>query len=335
MISEILIVIFHLFLAFLICFFLIKWWIKIAKEHKSMLVPDMNKYDKPLVPKTGGIVVTISIILTIFIYIFFKTFLLNSSSHIIEILTLTITLILACFIGFMDDIFGWEKSSITGYKKILMTIPVAIPLMVINAGHSSIILPFFGNINLGLFYPLLIIPLSIIGTTNGFNLLGGYNGLESGLGIIIFSALGAISLITGQKWLALIAGVIVFSLLAFFIFNKNPAKIFPGNTLTYVIGSLIGCFAILGNIEKSALILFLPFIIEGFLKLRSKFKAHCMGIPNKDNSLEMPYKKIYSLTHLSLWFMRKIKGKAYENQVVYLLFILEIILAIIAIALAL
>jgi len=308
---------------------LTKFWINIAKHKKDMLQPDMNKYNPaPTIPKTGGIAVMLSIILSLFVYIFFKTFFLQSTTHIVETLTLIITVFMAFLIGFVDDIFGWKNSSITGYKKILMTIPIAIPLMIINAGHSTMGLPFIGNVNFGLIYPLVIVPLALIGTTNGFNLLAGFNGLETGLGIIIFAVLGTTAFFTGQVWLVLIAGIIIFSLLAFFLFNKNPAKIFPGNTLTYVIGCLIGCFAILGNMEKIAFLLFIPFIIEGFLKLRSKFKAHNFGIPNKDNSLEPRYKQNYSLTHIALRILKKMKKKVYENDIIYFMFIVELILVL-------
>ena len=169
-----------------------------------------------------------------------------------------------------------------------MTLPIAIPLMVVNAGQHSMSIPFLGSIEFGWIYPLILIPLAVMGTTNGYNILAGYNGLEAGLGIVIFSALSIISLITGQLWLALIGGIIVFALLGFFIFNKYPSKIFPGDSLTYSLGALMACFAIFGNMEKLALILFIPFIAEGFLKLRSKLKAENFGIPNKDNSLESP-----------------------------------------------
>jgi len=332
MIEEILIAILCILVSFILSFFFVKFWIRITRSHSSMMQPDVNKYGNPLVPKTGGIVILMSITFSIFLYIFCKIFLLNSIIHVIEIFSLLLVMLFAGFIGFIDDIFGWKKSSITGYKKILMTIPIAIPLMVINAGHSSIILPFIGSLNLGLLYPLIVIPLAIVGTTNGSNLLGGFNGLETSLALVIFSTFGLISFFTGQIWLSLIAALIVASLIAFLIFNKNPAKIFPGNAFTYVVGSLIGCFAILGNMEKAALILFIPFIIEGFLKLRSKFKAHCMGIPNRDNSLELRYKENYSWTHIAMKIIKKIKGKVYENEVVLFIVIIELIFDLIALS---
>ncbi len=326
--GEVFIAILHFIVAFLVAILLTKWWISVAKRNK-LEGKDMNKYSKPPVAEAGGIAVVISIVLTIMLYIFFKTFVLNSMTNLVEILILVITLLLACFIGFVDDILGWKKG-IAGWQKILMTIPIAIPLMVINAGQHIMSVPFLGLIDFGLFYPLVIVLLAVVGTTNGVNLLAGYNGLEASLGTIIFLTLGAISLATGHIWLVLIAGIIVFALLGFLVFNKFPAKVFPGDTLTYGIGALIACFAILGNIEKLALILFIPFIIEGILKAFGGFKAENFGKVNKDNSLEAPYKRTYSLTHVALKLLKKIKPshKVYENDVVLSLVILEIFLAI-------
>ncbi len=325
--NEILIAILHLIFAFIITLFLTKWWINLSKKNKQMLVPDMNKYKKPLIPKTGGIAFVMAIILTVLLYIFFKTFILETTTHLIEIFVLIVTVLLACFIGFIDDIFGWRKS-LKGWHKILMTIPIAIPLMVINAGHSIMSVPFIGPVEFGIIYPLVIVLFGIVGATNGYNLLAGYNGLETGLGMVIFSTLGIIAFLSGQVWLALIAGIIVISLLAFLIFNQYPAKIFPGNSLTYSLGALIAVFAILGNMERAAFLLFIPFIIEGFLKVRSKFKADNFGKPNKDNSLEPPYKKTYSLTHCMLKFLKRTKGKVYERDITNNLILAEIILAI-------
>lgn len=319
-----------LLFALFVNFFIIKYWIDIAKKSESMLVPDMNKYKKPLIPKTGGIAVMVSTILAIFIYIFFKTFVLQTTTHFAEVLALIVVLLLAGLIGFIDDIFGWRKS-LTGKQKILMTIPIAIPLMVINAGHSIMSIPFIGAVDFGLIYPIVIIPLGVIGATNGYNLLAGHNGLEAGLGIIIFSVLSIVAFLQNQYWLALIGGIFLISLLVFYFFNQFPAKIFPGNSLTYIVGALIACFAILGNMEKVAFLLFIPFIIEGILKARSKFKADNFGKPNKENNLRLPYRKIYSLTHLVMKILKKIKPshKVYEREVVNVLLVMELILAII------
>lgn len=328
MINETLIAILHFVIAFLVCLGLTKWWLSVARKYK-LQGRDQNKYNKPLVSEAGGIAVVISVVIALMLYVFFKTFMLHSMTHLVEVLTLSVTLLLACFIGFIDDILGKD---LAGWKKVLMTIIIAVPLMVINAGTHSML-----GIEFGLLYPLLLIPIAMIGATNGYNLLAGYNGLEAGLGAIIFAVFGLIAWATGQAWLALIAGIIVLALLAFLVFNKFPAKVFPGDSLTYSLGALVACFAILGNMEKAALILFIPFIIEGILQARGKFKTENFGIPNKDNSLEVPYKKIYSITHILLRVLKKAapSKKATELKVTNNLILLEVILAVIVLIIVL
>jgi UDP-N-acetylglucosamine--dolichyl-phosphate N-acetylglucosaminephosphotransferase len=327
MIAEISIAILQVLIAFFVCLWLTKRWIVLARA-RGFVGKDMNKPHKPVVAEGGGIAVVISIVFSLFLYIFFKTFVLKTQSHIIEILAFIITLLLACFIGFVDDILGWKKG-LSGGKKILLTIPIAIPLAVINAGHSTMHIPLIGSIDFGLIYPLILVPLAIIGTTNGFNLLAGYNGLEAGLGAIIFASFAVAFLLTMQPWLLLISAIILACLLSFLVFNKYPAKVFPGNCFTLSIGSAIGAFAILGNIERFALILFIPFIIEGILKARSKFKAENFA-RQSSLGLTKPYKKIYSLTHAALAILNRIKRKTTELDVVLSLYAFQLLFVLLA-----
>ena len=326
---EILIAVVLIVLDFFISFALTRYWIKSAKKNE-LVGKDMNKFSKPPVAEAGGVAVVLSIVLGILIYIFIKTFIFKTETHIIESLVIITSILLAGFIGFIDDILGWKKG-LKPWHKMLLTFIIAIPLMVINAGHSTMSLPLFGQIDFGIIYPLILIPIGVVGCTNGVNLLAGYNGLEASLGAIIFIIFGIVAIQTNLIWLALIIGLVIASLMGFLIFNKYPAKVFPGDSLTYLVGALIGCFAIIGNMEKIALILFIPFILEGILKAKSKFKAENFGKVNKDNSLEAPYKKSYSLTHLSLKILKKIKPshKVYEKDVVLSLVLFEIILGII------
>ena len=99
--------------------------------------------------------------------------------------------------------------------------------------------------------------------------------------------------------------------------------------MTLTIGSVIAGMAILGSFEGIALFIFIPYILETVLKLRGKLRMQSFAIPNKDGSLEMPYDgKIYGLTHLSIFILKKFKKKVYEKDVVYLIFIFQIILCL-------
>jgi UDP-N-acetylglucosamine--dolichyl-phosphate N-acetylglucosaminephosphotransferase len=89
------------------------------------------------------------------------------------------------------------------------------------------------------------------------------------------------------------------SLLGFIKYNWYPARILPGDSLTYLLGSIVASGVIVGNMEKVGVIVLLPFIIEFFLKARARFKASCLGKLRKDGKLNPPYgKRIYSITHI-------------------------------------
>jgi UDP-N-acetylglucosamine--dolichyl-phosphate N-acetylglucosaminephosphotransferase len=120
----------------------------------------------------------------------------------------------------------------------------------------------------------------------------------------------------------------VSSMLAFLWFNKYPSRIFPGDTLTYFVGSLFAVVAVMGNFQSIAVLIMAPYILEGFIKSREIhyiyknkkiFKPECFGIPDSNNDLKPPYPQIWSVTHLALRIVRRLKGKAYENDVTLLI----------------
>jgi UDP-N-acetylglucosamine--dolichyl-phosphate N-acetylglucosaminephosphotransferase len=294
----------------------------------------MNKYAKNKVAGSGGVIVVLGFLLSVLFYIAIKTFYFKDSGNIIEIFSLTTSILMLAGIGLIDDLFGWWHGGMSKRLRLFLCLFAAIPLIVINAGHSGINIPLLGKMNIGLLYPLVIIPIGVIGASTTFNFLAGFNGLEAGQGIIIISALSLVAFLTGSSWLSIIGLCMVFSLLAFWFFNKTPAKVFPGDVITYAIGGLIAIMAILGDMERIAVFFFIPYIIEVILKCRGNWKKwgiQSFGIPNKDNSLESPYNgKIYGLTHFAIKALKKIKkdGKVYEKEVVLFIHLIQIFVII-------
>jgi len=306
-------------------------WIRKCKN-VELLWEDMNKYKHPKnVAASGGIVVIMAFIIGVLAYIAVRTFVMNDLNGITrEILGLLSVVLILAVVGLTDDMLGWKHGGLSKRMRIFLALIASIPLVVINAGDSIINLPFIGAVNIGIFYPLVLIPIAIAGATTTYNFLAGFNGLEAGQGIIILSFLSFIAYVTGSSWLAMVGLCMVASLIVFYYYNKFPAKVFPGDILTWSIGALIACMAILGNFEKIALFVFIPYILETILKVRGKLKKQSFGIPNKDGSLEMPYDKIYGLTHLSIFILKKFKSKVYERDVVYFIFAVQIIICLAA-----
>jgi len=301
-------------------------WIRRAKN-VGLTGRDIQKIKKEEVAESGGVMVIAGFALGVLSYVALKTFVLKDTEGLIEIFALLTTIILISYIAFTDDILGW-KIGLKKSTRLALVVLASVPLMAINAGESLISLPFLGEINLGVIYPLILIPLGIVGATTTYNFLAGYNGLEAGQGILILSAVSAVAFFTGHAWLSIIVLCMVVSLIAFLIYNMNPAKVFPGDSLTYSVGGLIAVAAILGNFEKIAVFFFIPYIIETGLKFRGNLNKESFSKVDKNGNLSLMYEKIYSLTHLSVYLWNMTRYKATENKVIFSIWIFQIILII-------
>jgi len=323
-------------ISFITTFFLIPKTIALLSR-SGILGIDQQKKDKPRVPTSGGIVVGGGFIAGMMVYIAANTFLLKADINVTFLLAATCSVLIGAMIGLLDDLHVISKPranaegvieyrvGLKQWQKPILSILAAVPLMAVRAGQTSLTLPFIGSINFGIWFPLLLIPVAVICVTNAYNMLAGMNGLESGLGFVSFLALGIFIFLRGQIEGALIAFAAAFSLLAFLKFNSYPARILPGDSLTYFAGAAFVAAAIIGNVEKFAIIIFLPWIIEAFLKLFSRFKASSLGILQPDGTLTPGNGSIRSLTHL---VMRS--GRFTEKQVTAILIGFEIVVCIAA-----
>lgn len=305
-------------------------------EGAGIIAIDMQKKEKPKMATSGGVPIMVGLLGGLFSYIFITTFITRAGTNITLLFASIISVIIITVLGFLDDINiqtlrnskSKEKDIRVGLKqwqKALIPLIAATPLMIISAGTSMVSIPLIGNINLGVIYPIIVIPLIIGFTSNAFNMLAGMNGLESGLGMILLTSTGLYSLFYGTIEGAIIALTLAGALLAFLKYNSYPAKYLPGDSLTYLIGSAFGASIIIGNIEKFALIAFIPWFIEYVLKARSKFKASSLGVLQKDGTIKPKYEnKTYSLTHIAMRIVKK------EENVTPLLIAIETIFCLLA-----
>ncbi len=317
--------------AFSVTLLFLPWWIKYLWRI-NLVVKDKNKQGEPLVPISGGVIVLCGTLAGLMLFVFFRTFFSHSGTGLIldgasfaQLFATIVTIFIITLIGFIDDLFIYKSkersAGLHQWQKPLLTLAAAVPLMAINAGTKTMLLPFFGHVNFGSFYPLLFVPLGVVGASNMVNMWGGFNGLESGLGLIYTFSLGLYAYYHHRYIAALIALMVFASLLAFYFYNKFPAKILAGDSLTYLLGAVLASIAIVGNLEKAALIISIPFIIELILKLRGNLKKQSYGC-FKNGTVHSLYPKIYSLPH---FFTRT--GKFTEPQIVFFMYLIEAIFA--------
>lgn len=311
-----------LIVGFVLSYSFTSLWIDMAKK-KGLVGKDMHKRMGLDVAEAGGIAFLTSFVLIVLFYILANVFLFKSNTNVIELFALLCSLLIAGFIGFSDDIIGW-KIGLNKLSRVFLLVFASIPLVVINAGVSTVL-----GIEFGILFPLILVPVGIVGTTATFNFLAGFNGLEASQGILILGALSIVSYINGSAWLTFVLASMVVCLLGFYLLNKWPAKVFPGDVLTYSVGAMIAIAAVLGNMEKIAIFFFIPYIIEVGLKVRGKLKRESFAKLGEEGGLELPYKKLYSLTHVAIWVLKKFKKRVYEKEVVYFINAFQILVIVI------
>ena len=159
-----------IFASFLSTLLVMPAWIRKAKQI-DLIWEDMNKLPRERnVAGSGGIIVVLGAMVGIFLYIALQTFYFkNIDGTLIKIFAIICSVLLVSGIGFIDDLFGWKKGGLSIRSRIFLVLFSAIPLMVINAGESTM----FG-INFGILYPLVIIPIGVLGATTTFNFLAGF-----------------------------------------------------------------------------------------------------------------------------------------------------------------
>lgn len=295
----------------------------IQRMHARKIVgKDMNKPSHPEVAEMGGTIVLLGFVFAVMIALFGHTHLgFFQGVELLPLLAAMLTIVLVGILGIIDDLIGWKKG-LRQYQHALIPIFAALPLMVLPStiGNTGIAVPFFGFVNFGILYSLVLVPLAVTGASNASNMLAGLNGLEAGIGLINALALLAVAVVLGRTEVIILMACLSGALLAFLRFNWFPAKIFPGDSLTLMMGAGIAAGVIIGNMEKIGLMLFALYFIELILKASTRFQGESFGQVQPDGTLHAP-SKLASLTHVMMLLG---KNKWDEKKVVLSLLVLQL-----------
>ncbi|HEV2981363.1 MAG TPA: phospho-N-acetylmuramoyl-pentapeptide-transferase [Solirubrobacteraceae bacterium] len=177
---------------------------------------------------------------------------------------------IACaLLGFADDYTKLVRRRSLGLRartKLIVTIAISVGLWFI-AEHKAHLAPTLRlrfvdyEVNLGVFYPLVIY-LVVAGTTSAVNLTDGLDGLAAGCAAIVLLAYLAITFITGEYDLAMLAGCLIGACIGFLWFNAFPATIFMGDTGSLGLGGAIAGLAVMTKTELLLVLLGGIFVIE-------------------------------------------------------------------------
>ena len=207
-----------------------------------LLDDDFNKpqaFHSQLISRSGGLASIISFTFFMFLYnIMFSKF------HL-DYLLLGISLF---FIGFIDDL----KVNISAKMRLsLMIIFLTIFIFSFSIKIFDVDLMFLENWFENNLFSTIFILLCFLFIINGSNLIDGFNGLLALHLIIVNSILFYLNMINGNNDLSILIVSQVIILLIFLVFNFPNAKIFFGDSGSYLFGSFTALNTIKTNNSNS------------------------------------------------------------------------------------
>ena len=111
-------------------------------------------------------------------------------------------------------------------------------------------------------YPVTV--LWIVGVTNAVNLIDGLDGLASGVSTISAMTMLVIAILVSEQQVAIVMAALAGACLGFMPYNKNPAKMFMGDTGSTFLGYILATYSIQGLFKYYAIVSFaVPFLVLG------------------------------------------------------------------------
>jgi len=226
-------------------------------KSKGQVVKDFHKPGKPDVPRPAGPILLLGIVSAeIILYILT----LNNA-----VLAILLTTVIGFIVGIVDD-----GKIMPGWFKPLALVAAAIPIILLGA-HGNYLNLIFGSAFIPILYiPLILILIPIVGNT--INSIDVLNGVASSSVIIALIPILTSVLLFGNAYVFLAGLPLLAGTLAFYKYHRYPSRIFPGDSGTLLMGTMLGAISIAGNSEIIAVIALLPAVMNSFLFLSSMKK---------------------------------------------------------------
>lgn len=196
-------------------------------------------------PTIGGIIFILSLVVTVIASYRY----MNSKSYLVLFCAIGFGIV-----GFLDDFIkvalkrnmglrAWQKLALqiiisvafvfTGLEKGLLSMTIDIPFTDLSWNMGWLYIPF-----------AIFVLLAVV---NGVNLTDGIDGLATSVTIVVILFFAAVTAALSNVSLCVFCFGLTGALMGFLIFNKNPAKVFMGDTGSLMLGGTVGALALMIN----------------------------------------------------------------------------------------
>ena len=214
-------------------------------------------------PTMGGISFIVSIVISLIIAM------ILDSGNIQYYILFIYTTISFSIIGYIDDMLIVVKKKNDGLaprKKLMLQILFSVIFYIlvtfIYKDINYIHIPGLDyNLNISYLY-LIFLVFWQTGFSNAVNLTDGLDGLATSVTIITTSTFALLAYNENNFPVLVFCLTIVGALLGFLLFNKNPAKIFMGDTGSLALGGILAAISVILHKEIAFLFIGLVYILE-------------------------------------------------------------------------
>ena len=214
-------------------------------------------------PTMGGISFIVATVLALIIAMFID------SSNIKYYILFIYTTISFSIIGYIDDMLIVVKKKNDGLaprKKLMLQILFSIIFYVlvkfIYEDINYIYIPGLEyQLNISYLYMIFVVFWQT-GFSNAVNLTDGLDGLATSVTIITTSTFALLAYKENNFPIFVFCLVLVGDLIGFLLFNKNPAKIFMGDTGSLALGGILAAISIILHKEIAFIFIGLVYILE-------------------------------------------------------------------------
>lgn len=213
-----------------------------ALRDRGIVGRDLHKENAPTVPELVGIAILFSFISSLILaYLYLR------ASYLI------LTAVVVLLVGLMGVLDHYRP--LTPREKILGLVGIGLLFYAQPIGHGI--------------YFLILIPVLFMAVCNFTNMLAGLNGLEIGVGAIASGGIALAAYLTASWTAFLIAASMAAALFAFLVYNRYPARVFPGDVGTLIIGAALFSAVYIGELYLAGAVILLPYAVDAGLKFVS------------------------------------------------------------------
>ncbi len=200
---------------------------------------DGRRMHKRPMPRLGGLAIFVGFVVATLIFCDITP----------TLISIWIGGLLLCVLGTLDDIFRlhWLIKLVVQFGAAAVAISQGVVISQIHVNENYV--------QLGI-WSIPITLLWIVGLTNAINFIDGLDGLACGISAICSLSILCVMLLLGDTSSALVTAILAGACIGFLPFNRNPARIFMGDTGALFLGYTFAIISVTGVFKLHTILSF-------------------------------------------------------------------------------